>query len=318
MKITVLDGFCLNPGDLSWEGFEELGEVTVYERTSPQELLERAKDSDILITNKTVIDSDAFDSLKKLKYIGVIATGYNVVDVDAAKKHGVPVTNIPAYSTMSVAQHVFALLLAVTDRPEHYAIEVREGRWNQVRDFCFWDTPLTELAGKKFGVIGMGSIGTAVARIAMDFGMEVVAYSSKDESELPVGVTKISLENLLADSDIISLHCPLLPSTKELINSHTISRMKDGVILINTGRGPLVDEKAVADALESGKISAFCADVLSTEPPSPDNPLLSAPNAYITPHIAWATKEARRRLMEIAVSNLKHFLEGNSVNVVNL
>lgn len=314
----MLDGFCLNPGDLSWEGFEELGEVTVYERTSPQELLERAKDSDILITNKTVIDSDAFDSLKKLKYIGVIATGYNVVDVDAAKKHGVPVTNIPAYSTMSVAQHVFALLLAVTDRPEHYAIEVREGRWNQVRDFCFWDTPLTELAGKKFGVIGMGSIGTAVARIAMDFGMEVVAYSSKDESELPVGVTKISLENLLADSDIISLHCPLLPSTKELINSHTISRMKDGVILINTGRGPLVDEKAVADALESGKISAFCADVLSTEPPSPDNPLLSAPNAYITPHIAWATKEARRRLMEIAVSNLKHFLEGNSVNVVNL
>lgn len=316
MKITVLDGFTLNPGDLSWEGFYNLGDVTVYERTSPEELLERAKDIEILITNKTVLNAEDIAALPKLRYIGVIATGYNVVDVEAAKERGIVVTNIPAYSTMSVAQHVFALLLAVTDRPEHYALEVRNGRWSKVRDFCFWDTPLVELAGKKFGIIGLGSIGTAVARIANAFGMEVLAYTSKDTSRLMPGVTKVSLEQLFSDSDIISLHCPLTGSTRHLINRHTIDNMKVGVIIINTGRGPLVDEEAVAQALNTGKIGAFCADVLSTEPPAPDNPLLNAPNTYITPHIAWASKEARGRLMDIAVSNLKHFISGNPINTV--
>ena len=317
MKITVLDGFCLNPGDLTWEGFEKLGDVTVFERTSPSELMDRAKNSEVLITNKTVLNAETIAALPKLKYIGVIATGYNVVDSEAAREHGVVVTNIPAYSTMSVAQHVFALLLAVTDRPEHYATEVKEGRWTHVRDFCFWDTPLVELAGKKFGIFGMGSIGTAVAKIADAFGMKVLVYTSKDESKLPVGVTKVSFEELLANSDIISLHCPLTNSTKEMINQETISKMKDGVILINTGRGPLVDESAVAKALENGKIGAFCADVLSSEPPSADNPLITAPNTFITPHIAWATKEARTRLMDIAVSNLENFIAGVSTNVVN-
>lgn len=316
MKITVLDGYALNPGDLSWDGFKNLGDVTVYERTSPSELYNRAFGSEVLITNKTVLDAEMMSRLPGLKYIGVIATGYNVVDVEAARKLDIIVTNIPAYSTMSVAQHVFALLLAVTDRVEHYAIEVARGRWSDVRDFCFWDTPLVELSGKNFGIIGLGNIGSAVARIASALGMNVLAYTSKDSSQLPVDVTKVSLERLFSDSDVISLHCPLTPSTKELINSHTIAEMKDGVILINTGRGGLVNEKAVAEALTSGKIGAFCADVLSTEPPAADNPLLGAPNAYITPHIAWATREARERLMDIAVANLKHFLEGVPTNVV--
>lgn len=317
MKITVLDGYTLNPGDLCWDDFETLGELTVYMHTPKDEVLEHAKDSEILITNKVMLDSEIIGKLPKLKYIGVIATGYNVVDPEAARERGVTVTNIPAYSTMSVAQHVFALLLAVTDRPEHYAMEVREGKWSKCRDFCYWNTPLVELAGKKFGIIGMGNIGMAVAKIALAFGMDVMAYSSKDQVSLPDGVTKASLDDLYRECDVISLHCPLTDSTRHMINKESISKMKNGVILINTGRGPLVDEKDVAQALEDGKIGAFCADVLSTEPPSSDNPLLSAPNSFITPHIAWATKEARMRLMEIAVNNLKQFLAGTPVNVVN-
>lgn len=316
MKITVLDGYGLNPGDLSWQGFEELGQLTVYDRTAPSQLLERAKDSEVLITNKTVIDSEALQKLPNLRYIGVLATGYNVIDIEEARRKGVIVTNIPAYSTMSVAQHVFALLLGVTDRPEHYSIEVASGKWTQSKDFCFWNTDLTELAGKKFGVIGYGNIGRAVARIALAFGMKVMAFTSKDASELPEGVEKVALDKLYEYCDVISLHCPLTPSTKEMINTDSISKMKKGVILINTGRGPLVDEKAVADALKSGRLEAYCADVLNTEPPKADNPLIGAPNAYITPHIAWATKEARNRLMDIAVSNLRRFLEGNPENVV--
>lgn len=318
MKITVLDGYALNPGDLSWDGFEKLGDLTVYERTAQEDLIERAKDSEAIIVNKALLDSETLRKLPKLKYIGVTATGYNIVDVEAAKDLGIVVTNIPAYSTMSVAQHVFALLLSVTDHSEHYSVEVSKGRWNESRDFCFWDTPLIELAGKKFGIMGMGNIGTAVSKIALAFGMEVLAYTSKDASELPNGVTKVSIEQLMSDSDIISLHCPLTHSTKQIINKHTISRMKPGVILINTGRGLLVDEKDVAEGLKSGKIRAYCADVLSNEPPLSDNPLVGAPNAYITPHIAWATKEARTRLMDISVSNLRHFLEGVPTNVVNL
>lgn len=316
MKITVLDGYGMNPGDLSWDALRKLGEVTVYDRTNPSEVVERSKGSDVLLTNKTVLNAETIASLPKLKYIGVLATGYNVVDVEEARNRGVVVTNIPSYSTMSVAQRVFALLLGVTDRTEHYAHANRNGAWSDSKDFCWWDTPLTELAGKKFGIVGMGNIGKAVTRIALAFGMEVLAYSSKHASELPAGVLKVSLDELYKESDIISLHCPLTPSTRDLINIDSISEMKDGVILINTGRGPLVNEKDVADALHRGKIGAFCADVLSAEPPGADNPLLTAPNSYITPHIAWATKEARIRLMNIAVSNLEAFLVGSPQNVV--
>ena len=317
MKIVVLDGYALNPGDLSWKEFESLGDLTVYDRTSPSELMERAKDADVLITNKTILNARSINELPNLKYVGVLATGYNVVDLEATRNRGIPVTNIPAYSTMSVAQHVFALLLAVTDRIEHYALETKQGVWTNSKDFSYWDTPLMEIAGKNFGIIGLGNIGMAVAHIALAFGMNVLAVTSKEVEHLPDGIKKCTLPELLQNADVISLHCPLTPTTDNLINKETISQMKKGVILINTGRGPLVDEQDVAEALKNGHIGAFCADVLSTEPPSADNPLLSAPNTYITPHIAWATLEARKRLMDIAYHNLKSFLDKKPQNVVN-
>lgn len=316
MKITVLDGYGLNPGDLSWDGMAELGDLTVYDRTAPEDTFERSKDSEILITNKTRLGAETIRRLKKLKYIGVLATGYNVVDVEAARRHGVTVTNIPAYSTMSVAQQVFALILAVTNRVEHYTSENRDGRWSRNPDFCYWDTPLTELAGKTMGIIGLGNIGKAVARIALAFGMLVTAFSSKSPGEMPQGVEKKELRELFAESDIVTLHCPLTEKTERMVNAATLSLMKPAAILINTGRGPLIDEQAVADALNAGKLGAFGADVLSNEPPAADNPLLTARNAYITPHIAWATRQARERLMAIAVENLKAFLGGKPVNIV--
>ena len=316
MKITVLDGYGLNPGDLSWDGMAELGELTVYDRTTPEETYARAKDSEILITNKTRIDRVLIDRLPKLRYIGVLATGYNVVDVEAAKEHGVTVTNIPAYSTMSVAQQVFALILAITNRVEHYTCENRDGRWSRNPDFCFWDTSLTELAGKTMGIVGLGNIGQAVARIALAFGMRVIASTSKKQEELHDGIEKKELRDVLAESDILTLHCPLTADTEKMVDATALSIMKPTAILINTGRGPLIDETAVAEALRAGRLGAFGADVLSTEPPAADNPLLSAPNAYITPHIAWATKEARERLMNIAVNNVSAFLEGKAENVV--
>ena len=316
MKIVILDGYGLNPGDLSWQEFEKMGDVTVYDRTSPSEVHDRAKDADVILTNKVVLNKETIDGLPSLKYIGVLATGYNVVDIEAAHSRGITVTNIPAYSTMSVVQQVFALLLAVTNRPEHYALETRAGEWSRSKDFCYWNTPLIELAGKNFGIVGLGNIGMAVAKVALAFGMKVLAFTSKEIEDLPDGIEKVTLSGLFSSSDIISLHCPLTTQTAQLINAESISEMKTGVILINTGRGPLVDEKAVAEALKSGKIRAFCADVLSTEPPAGDNPLLAAPNTYITPHIAWATKEARERLMKIAGSNLKSFLSGKPVNAV--
>ncbi|MCH5223788.1 MAG: D-2-hydroxyacid dehydrogenase [Muribaculaceae bacterium] len=316
MKIVILDGYGLNPGDLSWQEFEKMGEVTVYDRTSPSEVHDRAKNADVILTNKVVLNKETIDGLPSLKYIGVLATGYNVVDIEAAHSRGITVTNIPAYSTMSVVQQVFALLLAVTNRPEHYALETRAGEWSRSKDFCYWNTPLIELAGKNFGIVGLGNIGMAVAKVALAFGMKVLAFTSKEIEDLPDGIEKVTLSGLFSSSDIISLHCPLTAQTDQLINAESISEMKTGVILINTGRGPLVDEKAVAEALKSGKIRAFCADVLSTEPPAGDNPLLAAPNTYITPHIAWATKEARERLMKIAGSNLKSFLSGKPVNAV--
>lgn len=318
MKITVLDGFTLNPGDLSWEQLENLGELTVYDRTSPEMVVERACGSEIVLTNKVVLDRAILDRLPDLKYIGVLATGYNVVDVEAAREKGIVVTNIPAYSTDSVAQMVFALLLAVTNRVETFTAKNRIGRWSDSVDFCYWDAPLTELAGKYFGIVGLGNIGRKVAVIARAFGMKVLALTSKDKNELPEGVEKAaSLQDLLSRSDVVSLHCPLTDATRSLINSSTLKMMKPSAILINTGRGPLIDESDVAEALKEGVIAAAAVDVLTTEPPKVDNPLLSAPNCYITPHVAWASTEARRRLMDIATANVAAFLAGNPRNRVN-
>lgn len=317
MKIVVLDGHTVNPGDLSWDGLETIGDVVVYPRTSPGELLERSKDADALLTNKVVIDAETLNQLPRLKYIGVLATGYNVVDIDAAREHGVCVTNIPAYSTDSVAQMVFAHILNITNRVAHYAEANRKGRWSSNADFCYWDTPLTELSGKTIGIVGLGHIGKKVAHIARDFGMDVFAYTSKHSASLPDGIQKTTLEGLLGISDVLTLHCPLNEQTREMINAGTIKRMKRGAILINTGRGPLVNEADVAAALKSGQLGGYGADVMCQEPPAADNPLLGAPNAFITPHIAWATHEARVRLMQIAVDNLKAYSDGASINVVN-
>ena len=316
MKIIVLDGYGLNPGDLTWKGFEELGELTVYDRTFPSELLERAAGAEALVTNKTLITSENMDALPDLKYIGVLATGYNVVDIDAAKARGIVVTNIPAYSTASVAQMVFAHILNITQRVGYYADENKQGRWTKNADFCYWDTHLVELQGKKMGIVGFGNIGQATARIAQAFGMEVCVYSSKPQFALPSGIKKMELDELFGECDVVSLHCPLTPDTKEMVNAERLSKMKPNAILINTGRGPLINEQDLADALNEGKIAAAGLDVLSVEPSVEGNPLLGARNCFITPHIAWATLEARTRLMEIAVQNLKSYLKGQIVNNV--
>ena len=316
MKIVMLDGYSANPGDLSWNPLEEIGELTVYDRTKPEETIARAKDAEIVLTNKVLIKHSEIEQLPKLKYIGVLATGYNVVDVEAAHEHGIIVTNVPAYSTESVAQMVFAHLLTVTNRTEHYAIQNRKGKWTASPDFCYWDTPLTELAGKTFGIVGLGNIGQRVAAIANAFGMKVVAYTSKAADKLPSYISKRTMEELLAESDVLSLHCPLTPDTKHLINRQTLELMKPSAILINTGRGPLVNDQDIADALKANRLRAFCADVLTEEPPKAENPLLSCENAFITPHIAWASNEARTRLIDVAISNVRAFIEGTPQNVV--
>ena len=316
MKIVVLDGYGLNPGDLSWSGWEALGELKVYDRTSPSELLERSEGAEVLITNKTLITANDMALLPELKYIGVLATGYNVVDIDEAKARGIVVTNIPAYSTASVAQMVFAHILNITQRVGYYADENVRGRWTNNSDFCYWDTNLVELDGKKMGVVGYGNIGKATARIALAFGMEVLAYTSKEQKDLPQGVKKATLDELFAESDVISLHCPLTPDTKELVNANRLKTMKPSAILINTGRGPLINEQDLADALNEGRIAGAGLDVLSVEPSVAGNPLLSAKNCFITPHIAWAAKEARTRLMDIAINNLRSYQEGNIINNV--
>lgn len=317
MKIVVLDGQGVNPGDISWNRIEELGELTVYPRTAPEEVLKHVGDAEIALTNKTVFDANIIAQLKNTKYIGVLATGYNVVDTKAARERGIVVTNIPAYSTDSVAQMVFAHLLNVSNHVDHYAEETRNGVWSRCPDFCYWNTPLFELAGKTIGIVGLGHIGMKVAQIGQAFGMNVLAYTSKSPDQLPEWVRKTTLDGLFGASDVVSLHCPLTDTTRELMNSASIEKMRDGAILINTGRGPLVNEADVADALTSGKLGAYCADVLSSEPPSASNPLIGAPNAFITPHVAWATIEARLRLMDIAVNNIKSFLAESPTNVVN-
>ena len=316
MKIVILDGYTANPGDLLWQELEYLGEVTVYDRTSRDETVARAAGADIVLTNKVVLDAETIAQLPDLKYIGVLATGYNVVDVEEAHKRGIIVTNVPAYSTESVAQMVFAHLLTVTNRTEHYAIRNREGRWTQNPDFCYWDFPHMELAGKTFGIVGLGNIGRCVAQIALAFGMKVKAVTSKPADALPAGIEKVGMDCLLSTADVLSLHCPLTESTIHLINADTLARMKPTAILINTGRGPLVDDDAVAEALTAGRLAAFCADVLTTEPPANGHPLLALNNAFITPHIAWATKEARMRLLQVAVGNVRAFINGQPVNAV--
>lgn len=317
MKIVILDGYTANPGDLSWGSLKELGEVTVYERTRREEIAGRAADADIVLTNKVVMDREMMALLPRLKYIGVLATGYNVVDIEAAREKDIIVTNVPAYSTESVTQTVFAHLLTVTNRTEHYAQQNRLGRWAENRDFCYWDTELTELAGKTMGIVGLGNIGSRVAEIALAFGMQVKAMTSKKPEELPAGIQKAELQSLLASSDVVSLHCPLTEGTKHLIHRETLRLMKPSAILINTGRGPLVDDEALAEALNEGRLMAYCADVVTEEPPKADHPLLHAPNAFITPHIAWATVEARKRLLQTAIGNVEAFVNGHPVNVVS-
>ena len=315
--IVILDGYSANPGDLSWKALEDLGPVTVYDRTKPEETVARAAEAEIVLTNKVILGRQEIEQLPKLKYIGVLATGYNVVDIEAAHERGIIVTNVPAYSTESVAQMVFAHLLTVTNRTEHYAIQNHNGRWSENPDFCYWDTPLRELAGKTFGIVGLGNIGRRVAEIALAFGMKVKALTSKPADALPAGIEKADLKDMLSSSDVVSLHCPLTANTRHLINAESLSLMKPSATLINTGRGPLVNDADVAEALATNRLYAFCADVLTEEPPKADNPLLRQPNAFITPHIAWASKDARNRLIQVAIDNVRSFVSGNPRNVVS-
>ena len=318
MRIVVLDGFTLNPGDLSWAAIEKLGETVVYERTRPEEVADRLEGAEIALTNKVVLDAAMLRRLSPtLRYIGVLATGYNVVDVEAARELGICVTNIPAYSTASVAQMVFSHLLNLTNHVAYYTQQaVDEGKWVASQDFCFCDRPLTELAGRTMGLVGLGRIGSAVANIAQAFGMKVVAYTSKRQEELPGYIKKAGMDEIFMQSDVVSLHCPLTEDTRYLVDEKRLRMMKKNAILINTGRGPLIDEAAVANALNQGQLGAYAADVLSVEPAQADNPLLSAPRVQLTPHIAWATREARERLMQICALNIAHFIEGNPQNTV--
>lgn len=318
MKICILDGYSLNPGDLDWSPVERLGDVTLFDRTPADKIVERAADADIVLTNKVPFSADTLRQLPRLRFICVLATGYNIIDTEAAARQGVVVANIPAYSTMSVAQMAFAHILNITNLVASYAREVADGKWTNCPDFCFWDSALTELAGKTMGIVGLGNTGMATARIAVAMGMKVVALTSKSADTLPEGITPAPLDDVLASADVVSLHCPLTPSTRHLINAASIAKMKPSAILINTGRGPLVDEQAVADALNGGRLAAFGADVLSQEPPRGDNPMLSARNCFLTPHIAWATLEARTRLMSTATENVRQFIAGEPVaNRVN-
>lgn len=316
MKIVVLDAYTLNPGERRWEELEELGEVVVHDRTAQLDVVRRAKDAEVVLTNKTILDGFILNLLPKLKYIGVLATGYNVVDLDVARQRGIVVTNIPAYSTQSVAQMAIAHLLNITQRVAHYAHEVHNGVWSAQPDFCYWNTPLIELAGKKIGIVGFGNTGQATAQIAEALGMEVWVYTSKPKKSLPKKYQKVALNELFSACDVVSLHCPLTAENKEMVNSFRLSLMKQGAILINTSRGGLIDEKALEQALLSGKLLGAGLDVLSSEPVPNGNPLLKLKNCFITPHIAWATRESRMRLMNQAVENLKAWMEGRTINNV--
>lgn len=321
MKIVVLDGYTENPGDLSWSGLEELGNLVVYDRTplnDEEEILKRIGGAEAIYTNKTPINKRIIEAAPALKFIGVLATGYNVVDINAAKDKGIVVCNIPSYGTAAVAQFAIALLLEICHHVAHHSDAVHEGRWENSQDFCFWDYPLIELADKTMGIIGFGRIGQATAKIAQALGMKVFAYDSYTNPELESETCKYTdLDTLFKESDVISLHCPLFPETEGIINKDSIAKMKDGVIILNNSRGPLIVEQDLADALNSGKVYAAGLDVVSTEPIKGDNPLLKAKNCIITPHISWAPKESRQRLMDIAVDNLRQFIKGDPINVVN-
>ena len=317
MKIVILDGYAENPGDLSWEGIEEFGELKVYDRTDPRDVIQHIGDADIVFTNKTPVPREAFEACPNIRYVGVLATGYNIVDVVAAKEKNIPVCNIPTYGTAAVGQFAIALLLEICHHIGHHSQAVQEGRWESNPDWCFWDYPLIELDGKTMGIIGFGRIGQTTARIAKALGMKVIV---NDEVESNAGreiAEYVSLDKLLAESDVISLHCPLFPSTEGIINKDNIAKMKDGVIIINNSRGQLIVEQDLTDALNSGKVMAAGLDVVSREPIKSDNPLLKAKNCIITPHISWAPKESRQRLMHVAVENLKAFIDNCPVNVVN-
>lgn len=318
MKIVVLDGYTLNPGDLDWESLAAMGDLTVYDRTEPCSIIKRIGDAELILTNKTPISAETIRASKHLRYIGVLATGYNIVDTAAAKAAGIVVTNIPTYGTDSVAQFTFALLLEVCHHVGHHSQTVLNGDWSKCPDFCYWHYPLIELAGKTMGIVGFGRIGQRTAEIARAFGMNILAYDEFPNKVIEKqGISYAPLDELLAKSDVVSLHCPLTERNKGMINKDSIAKMKDGAILINTSRGPLVDETALAAALDSGKLAAAAVDVVSTEPIHRDNPLLKARNTLITPHIAWAPKEARSRLLEIAVENVRAFIAGSPENVVS-
>ncbi|MBQ9176742.1 MAG: D-2-hydroxyacid dehydrogenase [Bacteroidaceae bacterium] len=314
MKIVILDAHTVNPGDLSWHQLESLGELKVYARTNPDEVVERCTGAEAVLTNKVVLDADILNQLPRLEYIGVLATGYNVVDLEAATRQSIVVTNIPAYSTQSVAQMVWAHILNIVNRVDYYARANRDGRWSKNADFCYFDFPHTELAGKTIGIIGLGNIGMAVAHIALAFGMKVVAYTSK--SSLPDGIRSVSIDSVFSQSNIVSLHCPLTADTLHLVDERRLSLMQHDAILINTGRGPLVDDIALIHALNEGRLAAYGADVLTKEPAETDNPLIHATDAFFTPHIAWATTEARQRLVNICAANLRAFIEGKPLNQV--
>lgn len=319
MKIVVLDGYAMNPGDLTWAGLQELGDVVIYDRSSEAEILERAKGAEIVLTNKVAIPGPIIEALPELKYIGVMATGYNMIDMDAAKKRNIVVTNVPGYSTPSVVQLTFSLLLELCYHTQRHSDVVMQGKWSASPDFSFWDYPLTELAGKTLGIIGFGSIGQKVADVGAAFDMDILAYSrtQTDQSHRKNFKWVAAREELLAQADVVSLHCPLTPETENIINTESLSRMKPSAILINTSRGGLVDAQALADALNQGRISAAGIDVLAVEPPPADNPLFKAKNCLITPHIGWATKESRLRLMDVVVGNIKSFLAGQATNVLS-
>ncbi len=317
MKIVILDGYTENPGDLNWEGFESLGALTVYDRTPADKIVERIGDAEIVITNKTPISAQILSACPAIKYIGLLSTGYNVVDIDAARVKGIPVTNIPTYGTAAVGQFAIALLLEICHHIGHHSEAVHEGRWTKGEDWCFWDYPLIELAGKTIGIVGFGRIGQVTGAIAKAMGMRVIAFDLQPNDAGRAIAEYMELDTLFTQSDVISLHCPLFPATQGLINKETIAKMKDGVIILNNSRGPLIVEQDLADALNSGKVAAAGLDVVSSEPIREDNPLLNAKNCIITPHISWAPKESRKRLMDIAVENLKAYQSGSPVNVVN-
>ena len=318
MKIVVLDGYTLNPGDITWEGMEALGELTVYDRTKAEDVAARIDDADVVYTNKTPITKETLDACPNVKFIGVLATGYNIVDIAAAKEKGIPVSNIPTYGTAAVSQFAIGLLLELCHHIGEHSDAVKAGEWTSNPDWCFWKYPLVELDGKTMGIIGFGRIGQDTGKIAQALGMKVLAYDAFKRPELETETCHyVDLDILLAESDVIALHCPLFPDTEGIINKDTIAKMKDGVMIINNSRGPLVVEQDLRDALDSGKVVGAAVDVVSTEPIRMDNPLIGAKNVIITPHISWAPKESRQRLMNIAVDNLKCYVEGKPQNVVN-